>query len=301
VKRGELLATIDTPGLDQQLEQARAQLEVAQANYQLAKVTADRWSKLSGTQAVAQQDVDVKRADAAAQKAQVDAARFNLARYEAMASFKNIVAPFDGIVTARRTDVGDYVTGTGGDAGSAAGARQELFSVADVHAMRIYVSVPQDYSADLKPGVTATLTFPQLPGQTFEAQDLTTAHAFDPASRTILTQLVIQNPRDEVMPGAYTDVTFHFPSDTSTLVIPEQALLFRENGMQVALVGPGGKVHLQNVTLGHNFGTTVQITAGLKPTDHLIANPSQGLLEGETVRVVDVPPQNANDVAALEK
>lgn len=297
VKRGDLLATIDSPGLDQQLEQAKAQLEVADANYQLAKVTADRWSKLSGTQAVAQQDVDVRKANAVAEKAQVDAARYNVARYQAMAAFKSIVAPFDGVVTARRTDVGDYVTGTGGDAGTATGPRQALFSVADVHAMRIYVSVPQDYSADLKPGVTATLTFPQLPGKTFEAQDLTTAHAFDPASRTILTQLVIQNAQDDVLPGAYTDVTFHFPSDPSTLIVPEQALLFREKGMQVALVDGNNKVHLQNVTLGHNFGTTVQISSGLKPSDHLVANPSQGLLEGETVRVVQVPAQNGNDAA----
>ncbi len=296
VKKGELLATIDTPGLDQQLEQAKAQLEVAQANYQLAKVTADRWSKLSGTQAVSEQDVDVRRANAVAQKAQVDAARYNAARFEAMEAFKNIVAPFDGVVTARRTDVGDYVTGTGGDAGSTDGPRQELFSVADMHAMRVYVSVPQGYSAALTPGVTATLTFPQLPGRTFQAQDLTTARAFDPTSRTILTQLTIENPDGEILPGAYAEVTFHFPSDPATLTVPEQALLFRENGMQVALVGTDNKVHLQNVTLGHNFGATVQIVAGLKPSDRLISNPSQGLLEGETVRVVQVPPEN---VAAL--
>ncbi len=297
VKAGDLLATIDTPGLDQQLEQAKAQLEVAQANYGLSKVTADRWSKLSGTQAVSQQDVDVKRADAVAQKAQVDAARYNVARYAAMEAFKNIVAPFDGVVTARRTDVGDYVTGTGGDAG-ASGSRQELFSVADMHAMRVYVSVPQDYSAALTPDVTATLTFSQLPGRVFEAHSLSTAHALDPASRTILTQLVIDNPNGEILPGAYTDVTFHFPSDPSILIIPEQALLFRENGMQVAVVGANDKVHLQNVTLGYNFGMTVQITSGLKPSDRLVANPSQGLLEGETVRVVQDPGQTANDIAA---
>jgi RND family efflux transporter MFP subunit len=167
--------------------------------------------------------------------------------------------------------------------------------------MRVYVSVPQDYSADLRPGVTATLTFPQLPGRIFKAQDLTTSHSFDPTSRTILTQLVIENPSGEILPGAYTDVTFNFPNDTSTLVVPEQALLFREQGMQVALVGANGKVHLQNVTLGHNSGTTVQITSGLKSSDRLVANPSQGLLEGETVRVVQVPPQNAIDAETAAK
>jgi membrane fusion protein (multidrug efflux system) len=298
VKQGDLLAVIDTPGLDQQLDQAKAQLEVAQANYALAQVTAERWQKLSGTQAVAQQDVDVKRADAQAQKAQVDAAKYNVARFEAMEGFKNIVAPFDGVVTARRTDVGDYVTGGGGDAGTT-GHGQELFSVADIHAMRVYVSVPQDYSNDLKPGVTATLTLPQLPGRSFRAHDLSTARAEDTVSRTVLTQLVVDNPKDEILPGAYTNVKFELPSDPSILIVPEQALLFREKGMQVAVVGTDNKVHLQDVTLGRNFGATVQVTSGLKPADRLVANPSQGLLESETVRVVTVPPQNANNQANM--
>ncbi len=297
VKKGELLAVIDTPGLDQQLEQAKAQLEVAQANYALARVTSDRWQKLSGTQAVAQQDVDVKRADAQAQKAQVDAAQYNVARFQAMEAFKNIVSPFDGVVTSRRTDVGDYVTGSGGNAG-ATGQGQELFSVADMHQMRVYVSVPQDYSNEVTQGVQATITLPQLPGKVFGTHDLTTSHSVDTNSRTVLTQMVVDNPNGEILPGAYAEVHFKIPNDPSIVVIPEQALLFRTNGMQVALVGADNKVHLQNVTLGQNFGGTVQITSGLKRSDHLVANPSQGLLEGQTVRVVDVPPQNANNTAA---
>jgi membrane fusion protein (multidrug efflux system) len=297
VTKGELLAVIDTPGLDQQLEQAKAQLEVAQANYALARVTADRWQKLSGTQAVAQQDVDVKRADAQAQKAQVDAAQYNVARYQAMEAFKNIVAPFDGVVTSRRTDVGDYVTGSGGNAG-ATGQGQELFSVADMHQMRVYVSVPQDYSNEVTAGVKATITLPQLPGRVFATHDLTTSHSVDTTSRTVLTQMVVDNPNAEILPGAYAEVNFKIPSDPSIVVIPEQALLFRTNGMQVALVGADNKIHLQNVTLGHNFGATVQITSGLKLSDRLVANPSQGLLDAQTVRVVDVPPQNANNAAA---
>jgi membrane fusion protein (multidrug efflux system) len=296
VKRGELLATISTPGLDQELEQAKAQLEVAQANYALAQVTATRWQKLSGTQAVAQQDVDVKRADARAQKAQVDAAQFNVARYQAMEAFKNIVAPFDGIVTSRRTDVGDYVTGSGGNAG-ATGPAQELFSVADTHAMRVYVSVPQDYSNNLNAGVTATITLPQLPGRVFATHSLSSSHAVDITSRTVLTQLVVDNPKGEILPGAYTNVSFSIPSDPTVVVIPEQALLFRQQGMQVALVGADNRVHLQDVTLGHNYGATVQITTGLRRTDRLVANPSQGLLEGQTVRVVNVPAQNGNNIA----
>jgi membrane fusion protein (multidrug efflux system) len=227
----------------------------------------------------------------------VNAAQYNVARYQALEAFKAIVAPFDGVVTARRTDVGDYVTGGGGDAGQT-GPAQELFSVADMHAMRIYVSVPQDYSSELAHGVTATITLPQLPGRVFPTHDLTTAHAVDTQSRTVLTQLVVDNPDGAILPGAYATVHFQIPADPHIVVIPEQALLFRANGMQVALVGADGKVHLQDVTLGYNFGATVQITKGLKLTDKLVANPSQGLLDGQAVRVVTVPPQNANDASA---
>ena len=214
-----------------------------------------------------------------------------------MEAFKNIVAPFDGVVTSRRTDVGDYVTGSGANAG-ATGQGQELFSVADMHQMRVYVSVPQDYSNEVTAGVNATITLPQLPGKVFPTHDLTTSHSVNTDSRTVLTQMVVDNPNDEILPGAYAEVDFKIPSDPTIVVIPEQALLFRTDGMQVALVGADNKVHLQNVTLGHNFGATVQITTGLKLSDRLVANPSQGLLDGQTVRVVDVPPQNANNAAA---
>ena len=296
VHKGQLLARIDTPDLDQQLQEARSQLEVTQARYALAVVTAQRWQKLSGTQAVSQQEVDVNVADARAQKASVNAAKFNVARYQAQEAFKQVVAPFDGVVTARHTDVGDFVNAAGGDAGRQGGAR-ELFSVADIHEMRVFVSVPQDYSGYLKPGLTATVSLPQFPGRLFHAELATTAQSYNMASRTVLTELTVANPKHEIWPGAYAEVHFQVPTDPGLLMIPEQSLLFRAQGLQVALVDANDKVHLQDVRLGLNLGQTVQVLDGLKPGDRLIANPSDGLLEGQTVTVVHTPPQDSDDEA----
>ena len=293
VQRGQVLATIDTPDLDQQLQQSEAELEVAKARYQLAKVTATRWQKLSGTQAVSQQEVDVNVADATAQKSAVDAARYNVARYQAQEAFKRVVAPFDGVVTSRQTDVGDYVDAAGGNS-SAHGSASELFSVADIHEMRIYVSVPQDYSGDLKPGLTATMTLPQFPKRTFAADYATTANSYNTQSRTVLTELTVPNPNHQIWPGAYAEVRFDVPTDPHILIIPEQSLLFRAEGLQVALVGADSKVHLQGVKIGLNLGETVQVLDGLKASDRLIANPSDGLLEGETVKVTDAPAANTD-------
>lgn len=294
VRKGDLLAEIETPDLDQQLEQARAQLAVAQARYALAAVTARRWQKLAGTQAVSQQEVDVNVADAQAQKAEVDAARFNVARWNAQEAFKRIVAPFDGVVTARDTDVGDYVNAAGGSASTRGGAT-ELFSVADIHAMRVYVSVPQDYSAYLTPGLKATLTLPQFPHRTFMADFTTSAESYNTSSRTVLTELVVQNPRHELWPGAFAEVHFEVPTAADVLVVPEQALLFRANGLEVAIVDGSNRVHLRPVTVGLNLGTEVQVTGGLAATDRVVANPSDGLLDGQTVEPVRAPPANADD------
>ncbi len=296
VKRGDLLATIDTPDLDQQLAQSRAQLKVAEARYALARVTAARWKSLAGTQAVSQQEIDVNVANATEAASEVDAARYNVARYEAQSSFKNVVAPFDGIVTSRQTDVGNYVTAGGGNASGRGGAT-ELFSVADLHRMRIFVSVPQDYSGSLHDGLTATVEFPQFPNRTFDAAFATTANSFNAQSRTVLTELTVDNPQRRIWPGAYAEVHFTVPSRPGLLVIPEQSLLFRAAGLQVALVRQN-RVHLQSVKLGLNLGDTVQVVSGLASSDRLIGNPSDGLLEGEEVHVVDVPPQNADDEAA---
>ncbi len=293
VRKGELLATIATPNLDQELEQARAQLQVVKGKYALAQVTAARWQKLAGTQAVSQQTVDVNNADARAAQAEVQAAQFNVGRFESQESFKQVVAPFDGVVTSRNTDTGNFVNAAGGNAGQQGGT-QELFSVADVHQIRVFVSVPQDYAGYIKPGLTASMTMPQFPDRTFKVDVTTTAKSFNSASRTVVTELTLPNPKEEIWPGAYADVRFQIPTDPNILIVPEQALLFRAQGLQVALV-QDGKVHLQNIKLGLNLGETVQVMQGLKPTDQLIANPSDGLLEGQAVDVVQVPPQNSDD------
>jgi membrane fusion protein (multidrug efflux system) len=313
VKAGDVLATINTPSLDAQFEASKAKLEVVQARYKLAVITAKRWAALSGTQAVAQQDVDVKAADAAEQKAEVSAAEQTVAQFQAMVAFKNLVAPFDGVVTARRTNVGDYVNSTGGDS-TVRSAPAALFSVADIHQMRIFVSVPQDYADTLKPGLTATLTLPQKPGNPIPAQFLTTANAVNTPTRTIVTEFTVENAKGELWPGSYANVRFNFPSDPNILILPEQALLFRAQGMQVAVLDGQNRVHLQDVTLGRNLNTDVEIVAGLKATDKVVANPSLGLLDGQQVKIVQpvpgyqadssgkaaVPPERAQPLATTE-
>jgi RND family efflux transporter MFP subunit len=274
VKRGEVLATIDAPTVDAQYQAARADLATAQARYQLAVVTAQRWEALSGTQAVSQQDVDIKKADAVAQRTVVAAAQQNVARYGAMVAFKKLVAPFDGIVIARNTDIGDYANAT------------PLFSVADMHALRIFVSVPQEYSTFLAPGLRATLTLPQNPEKQISAQFLATANAVKPASRTVITELTLPNPNHALWPGTYVNVHFSFPGDPGLLIVPEQALLFRSAGTQVALVEPDNRIHLQNVVLGRNLGSDAEVLSGLKANDRFVANPSLGLLEGQRVKIV---------------
>ena len=287
VKTGDLLATIITPTLDEQLATSQANAAVAQAKYKLALVTARRWKALSGTEAVSQEVVDVNLANAEAAQAALQAAQDDVARYEALEQFKKVVAPFDGVVTARSTDIGNYVNAAGADAHpTGGGGPTQLFTVSDIHKLRVYVSVPQDYSGMLKPDLTATLSLSQFPDRVFQAKFLTTAQAFDPQTRTVVTELTVDNANDTIWPGSYASVHFVMGGDPNVLVIPEQALLFRAQGMQVALVRPDDTVHLQNVTLGLNLGETVQVVAGLQPGDRLINAPSAATLDGEKVRVV---------------
>jgi membrane fusion protein (multidrug efflux system) len=289
VKAGQLLATIDAPSLDAQFASAQAALRVAQANYQLAVKTASRWQALEGTPAVSQQEVDVQVAAAAARKAELDAAQQNLSRYTALEAFKRVVAPFAGVVTSRRTDVGDYVNAGGGDAGAGATAT-ELFRVADVHALLVYVSVPEDYAQALVPGLTASLHLPTAPEMAFTATFLATAREFNQSTRTSVTELTVDNPDQGLWPGAYVDVELHVASDPNTLTIPEQALIFRAEGMQVAVADAANRVHLRSVTLGQNLGQIVQVTGGLSASDKLVNNPPAGLLEGQKVQPVGPGP-----------
>ena len=285
VKAGQLLAMIDTPSLDAEYAAAKANLSVAQANYRLAVSTAARWQALAGTPAVSKQEVDVQSAGAAARKAEMEVAEQNVARYAAQEAFKRVVAPFDGVVTARLTDVGSYVNAAGGDA-SVRGNSTELFTVADVHQMRVFVSVPQDYASLLGPGITATLHQPSQPGKSIQAKFLTTARAFNTNTRTAVTELTVDNSDHAQWPGTYVDVVFQVPTDPTVLTMPEAALIFRADGAQVALVDAQNRVHLRNVTLGQNLGQTVQVTSGLSSGDKLVNNPPAGLLEGQSVQPV---------------
>ena len=285
VKAGQLLAMIDTPSLDAQYAAAKASLGVAQANYRLATTTAARWQALAGTPAVSKQEVDVQVASASARKAELELAQQEVARYAALEDFKRVVAPFDGIVTTRLTDVGAFVNAAGGDSGARAGSTQ-LFTVADVHEIRVFVAVPQDFADSLKAGLTAVLHLPSQPGRPISAKFLTTARAFSPDTRTAVTELTVDNADRAIWPGTYVDVELQVPTDPGLLTVPEQALIFGAAGIQVAIIDSQQQVHFRNVTLGDNLGEAVQITSGLAPGDKLVNNPPAGLIEGARVRAV---------------
>jgi RND family efflux transporter MFP subunit len=285
VKKGQMLAVIDSPDLDQQLAQARADLVRAQANRALADVTYGRWDSLSKKNIVSQQAKDEKYGDAMAKAADVQAAQANVARLEAMTSFKNLTAPFDGIVTARSLDIGDLV-----DAGGKTG--KALFVVSDLHIMRIYVNVPQAFLRDLKEGLKATLRLPGV-DETFEASLLTTSNAVSEQSRTALVQLLADNQAGKLWPGAFAMVHFHIPSDPNILRIPATALIFGPQGMQVAKVEAHNKVVLSKVQLGRNLGNDVEIVSGVSLSDQIVDSPQETLASGDTVRIADAPGQGA--------
>ncbi len=284
VEAGDVLATISTPGLDAQFEASKAKLKVAQSQFDIAAVTSKRFNSLSGSAGVSQQEIDNRNATTEAAKAQVDAAQQDVDNYAAKIAFKDIKAPFAGIVTARRVNVGDFIGANGADV-TAQSVPQPLFTVADVHSVRIFVSVPQTYSSVLNPGLKADL---HLPGkaESVAAKFRTMAGGVSTSTRTIVTEFQVDTPQQDLLPGAYVTVEMHFPSDPSILVVPSQALLFRAEGMQVAVIGPGNKVHLQKVTVGQTLGLTVQVTSGLSASDKIVASPSLGLLQGQQVQPV---------------
>jgi RND family efflux transporter MFP subunit len=294
VKAGDLLAEIDTPDLDQQYDQAKQELNTAIANAKLADVTAKRWQALLPSHSVSQQSVDEKVADAVALQAKVAAAQANVGRLEALEGFKRITAPFDGVVTARKTDIGALI-----NVGSGTGP--ELFAVADVHQMRVYVRVPQSFSAEIREGQKATLTLPQYPGQTFDATVLTTSNAINTESRTVLVELVAANPDGKLWPGTFATVRFDLPPDSHVVEIPASALLFQQAGLQVAVVGPDDRVKLKAVELGRNFGTTVEVLSGLSIDDRVIDSPPDSILDGERVKPVEASGAAAPPAGAARK
>jgi RND family efflux transporter MFP subunit len=279
VRKGQLLAVIDTPEVDQQLEQARADLNTAQANLRLSQITNDRYESLKNTDSVAQQDVDNAHGDYAAKKATVDSAASNVKRLEDLQSFTKIYAPFDGVITARNTDIGQLI-----DSGSAGGAAKELFHMAAIRTLRVFINVPQPYSPAAKPGITADLTLAQFPGRKFQGKLVRTANAIDLATRTLLVEVDVDNPTGELLPGAFTEVHLKIPSDIPTFIIPVNALIFRAAGLQLATV-EDNKVKLVSISPGRDFGSEIEVVSGLTGQESVIASPPDSIINGEQVKV----------------
>ncbi len=279
VSKGEALAEIDTPDLDQQYAQAKANLANATANATLAAATAKRYKTLVTQNIVSQQTDEEKTNDATSKAALVESAQADLARLEALVAFKKLVAPFDGIVTARNIDVGALIN-AGGTTGNA------LFQIADIRRMRVYVRVPQAFVADFRNGLKATLTMPQYPGQNFEATLVGSSNSITQESRTALVQFQADNPEGKLWPGTYTEVHFHLDARQDTLHVPATALMFGEHGIRVATVDANDAVQFKPVQLGRDIGTDIEIVSGLSPSDRLIDSPLETLVNGDKVRIV---------------
>ena len=281
VRNGQLLAEIETPEVDQQLEQAREDLRTAQANLKLSQITANRYVDLLKSDSVAKQEVDNAVQDAAAKAAIVKSAEANVGRLEQLVSFEKIFAPFDGVITARNTDIGQLI-----DSGSSGGQTRELFHIAAINKLRVFVNVPQVYSHATVPGMKADLSLPELPGRRFPGTLVRTADALDPATRTLMVEVDVVNATGLLMPGAYAEAHFAVKSNGSTLIIPATSLIFRREGLRVPILVDGNKASLVPVTLGRDFGNTIEVLSGLADDTRVIANPPDSLVEGELVRVV---------------
>jgi RND family efflux transporter MFP subunit len=278
VKKGDLLADIETPEIDQQLQQAQAQLETAQANYDLAKTTADRWQWLLKTNSVSKQETDQAVANLAAQKAVVDSNSANVRRLQQLQSFEKVYAPFDGVITARSTDIGALI-----DAGSAAQSK-ELFHLAAISTLRVFVPIPEVYSNAARPGAAAALTLDEYPGRLFHGKLIRNSSAIDPASRTLLVEVDVDNPEGLLLPGAYVSVHMKLPAAIRSVTIPANTLLFRSEGLRVG-VFRGGHADLIPVSIGRDYGARVEIVSGLRASDAIILDPSDSLVSGAVVRL----------------
>jgi RND family efflux transporter MFP subunit len=287
VTRGQLLAEIESPEVDQQLQQARADLETAQANLRQAQITADRWQALLETDSVSKQETDVAVSALTAMKATVASSSANVRRLEQLQSFEKVVAPFDGVITARNVDIGMLV-----DAGASTQQGRELFHLAAIHTLRVFVAVPEVYSRAARPDSTATLTLEEFPGRTFEGRLVRTANAIDLASRTLLVEVDVDNPAGELLPGAYVFVHLKLPRQIASVTVPANTLLFRSEGLQVAVIREG-RAQLVPVTIGRDYGETVEIVSGLQPADQVVVTPSDSLTSGTRVRIAGAPPGSA--------
>lgn len=277
VKAGQLLAIIETPELDRQLDQARADMATAQANYDLAQTTAARYQTLFKTDSVAKQEVENAVGDLHSKKAMLDSAAFNVRRLEETQHFQKVYAPFDGVITARNIDIGALI-----DAGGNAPGK-ELFDIAATNRLRVYVNVPQQYSRDVKPGGAAYLSQAEFPGRQFRGKIVRTSDSIDPVSRTLLTEVDVDNPTGELLPGAFLSVHLNVKSEAAGVLVPVNTLIFRSSDMQVAVVR-NNKAELVGITIGRDYGTQVEVVSGLTARDAIIENPSDSLTSGTEVR-----------------
>ena len=281
VKAGQLLATIQAPEIDEQLSQARSTLATAQANLQLAEITNERYQAMFQKHAVSQQDADNAAGTYAANKAIVDADMASVRHYEALVSFEKVYAPFDGVITARNTDIGDLI-----NAGSSSGPKTDLFHIAQTGTLRVYVNVPEEYSRSIRAGKTiANIVLAEFPGKKFPGKVVRTSEAINGTTRTLLTEIDLANPDNTLLTGSYAEVHLGVPSETSTFLIPVNTLIFRSEHLQVGVV-KNGKVVLTEMTAGHDFGAEIEVVAGLKSDDLVVVNPPDSLVSGQEVSVV---------------
>ena len=279
VHQGELLALIDSPEVDQQLNQARAALVQAQATLKLADITATRYQGLINTDAVSQQDVDVNNQNLDAQKANAQAASANVSRLEQMQAFEKVTAPFDGTITQRLTDIGDLINAGNGGTG------HELFRIARINVIRAYVTVPETYSAQIADGMKATLQVTGFQGQQFAGKVIRNNHAIALGSHTLLVEIDVPNPTGKLMPGAYAEAHIHVPLPIRSMLVPGGAVLYQAAGPQVAVVNPAGLVELRRVALGRDFGSSIEITSGINSSDSIISSPPDYLVNGMKVSI----------------
>ena len=285
VTAGELLAEIETPEVDQQLRQARADLGTAEANLHLAEITSTRYAGLLKTDSVSKQDADNAEGSFAAQKATVQAMEANVKRLEQLQSFEKIYAPFAGVITARRTDIGALI-----DSGGSGGTRTELFHIAQPDRLRVYVNVPEVYSQAAKPGLTADLVLSEFPGRRFQGTLVRTSNAIDQTTRTLLVEIAVNNPTGTLLSGAYAEVHLKLPSAASSFTLPVTTLLFRSEGLRVATVVDGQRAELRPITVGRDYGAEIEVVAGLTGDESVITNPPDSIVSGAEVRVAQPSP-----------
>ena len=308
VQKGELLAEIDTPEVDQQLIQAKADLETSQANANLSHITASRYGDLIKTDSVSKQEVDNAAGDLAAKQATVASSQANVHRLSELESFKHIYAPFSGVITRRNVDIGTLINAGNG------GSTQLLFSLAQTDPIRVYVSVPESAAPSIRPGLPAHLELTQFPGRKFQGKVVRTAEAIDPTSRTLLTEVDVPNKTGELLPGGYAQVHLDVQVASARLQVPVNALLFRSEGLRAVVVGPDHKLHLQQLTIGRDCGVSLEVLQGIQGSDWIVVNPADSLEEGQQVNVKEVsvkpaspaapatnPPSNAKQPASAGK